>query len=161
MLLHITLWIIAIALIVVGLVGTVVPVIPGLVMIFAGSWLAAWIDNYQNISITALIIIAVLAIIGILMDWVGQSLGAKRAGASKLGIIGCFIGTICGILVGIWGIIFMPLLGAAIGEFIDRQDMIKSGKVGLATWVGMIVTVVVKLAIAFTMVGILIVDWFI
>ncbi len=161
MVLHITLWIIAIALIVVGLVGTVVPVIPGLVMIFAGSWLAAWIDNYQNISITALIIIAVLAIIGILMDWIGQSLGAKKAGASKLGIIGCFIGTVCGILVGIWGIIFMPLLGAAIGEFIDRQDMIKSGKVGLATWVAMIVTIVVKLAIAFTMVGILIVDWFI
>ena len=55
----------------------------------------------------------------------------------------------------------MPLIGAAIGEFIDHQDMIKSGKVGVATWIGMIIGTVVKLGLAFTMVGILIAAWFI
>ena len=71
------------------------------------------------------------------------------------------IGTFVGIFTGLWGLLFMPLIGAAIGEFIDHQDMIKSGKVGVATWIGMIIGTVVKLGLAFTMVGILIAAWFI
>ncbi len=157
--LDILLWVIAISLIVVGFAGTVIPIIPGLPMIFIGAWIVAYIDDYQKISVTALVIIGVLTLIGIIVDWVGQSFGAKRAGASKLGIIGSIIGTIAGIATGVWGLIFMPLLGAAVGEFIEHQDMIKSGKVGVATWLGMIVGIVVKLGLAFTMLGVLIVDY--
>lgn len=154
--LNILLWILAIASVVVGLLGTMIPILPGLPMIFIGSWLAAWIDDYNEISVTAVVIIGVLTVIGLAIDWVAQTMGAKKAGASKLGIIGSFIGTILGIFTGLWGLLFMPLIGAAIGEFIDHQDMLRSGKVGLATWIGMLVGTVIKLSLAFTMVGILI-----
>lgn len=50
----------------------------------------------------------------------------------------------------------MPLLGAAIGEFIDHRDLLKSGKVGFATWLGMMIGIVIKLGLAFTMIGIVI-----
>jgi len=150
------LWILAIASVTVGLLGTMIPILPGLPMIFIGSWLAAWINDYNEISVTAVVIIGVLTVIGLVIDWVAQTLGAKKAGASKLGIIGSFIGTILGIFTGLWGLLFMPLIGAAIGEFIDHQDMLRSGKVGLATWIGMLVGTVIKLSLAFTMVGILI-----
>lgn len=154
--LNVLLWILAIASVSVGLLGTMIPILPGLPMIFIGSWLAAWIDDYNEISVTAVVIIGVLTVIGLAIDWVAQTMGAKKAGASKLGIIGSFIGTIVGIFTGLWGLLFMPLIGAAIGEFIDHQDMLRSGKVGLATWIGMLVGTVIKLSLAFTMVGILV-----
>lgn len=154
--LDVLLWILAIASICVGLLGTMIPILPGLPMIFIGSWLAAWIDDYNEIGVTAVVIIGILTVIGLVIDWVAQTMGAKKAGASKLGIIGSFIGTIVGIFTGLWGLLFMPLVGAAIGEFIDHQDMLRSGKVGLATWIGMLVGTVIKLSLAFTMVGILI-----
>ena len=48
----------------------------------------------------------------------------------------------------------MPLAGAAIGEFIARQDLLRAGQVGLATWIGMLVGTVLKLAIVAMMIGI-------
>lgn len=157
----ILLWIIAIALIVIGLAGTIIPALPGLPMIFFGAWLIGYIDDYQLVGVTPIVTIGILTVIGLIVDWVGQSLGAKKAGATKLGIIGSMIGTFVGIFTGLWGLLFMPLIGAAIGEFIDHQDMIKSGKVGIATWLGMIIGTVVKLGLAFTMVGIIIAAYFI
>ena len=150
--LDIILWVIAAALMVIGFAGTIVPMIPGLPLIFAGAWLAAFIDHYNEISVMTLVILVVLTIIGL----IAQTLGAQKAGATKLGILGSFIGTIIGIFTGLWGLIFMPLLGAAIGEFIDHRDLLKSGKVGFATWLGMMIGIVIKLGLAFTMIGIVI-----
>lgn len=152
----VVLWIIAIGLMVVGFAGTIVPMIPGLPLIFAGAWLAAYIDHYDKIGVVTLVILAVLTIVGLVIDWVAQTLGAQKAGATKLGILGSLIGTVIGIFTGLWGLIFMPLIGAAIGEFIDHQDMLRSGKVGFATWLGMMIGIVIKLGLAFTMVGVVI-----
>lgn len=156
--LDIILWIAAVLLMGVGILGTVIPMIPGLPMIFAGAWLAAFIDHYDKINVWVVVLLGVLMLIGLAIDWIAQTMGAKKAGATKLGIVGSLIGTFVGIFTGLWGLIFMPLLGAAIGEFIDHQDMLRSGKVGFATWLGMIIGTVVKLALAFTMIGVVIAD---
>lgn len=156
--LDIILWVAAVLLMGVGILGTVIPMIPGLPMIFAGAWLAAFIDHYDKINVWVVVLLGVLMLIGLAIDWIAQTMGAKKAGATKLGIVGSLIGTFVGIFTGLWGLIFMPLLGAAIGEFIDHQDMLRSGKVGFATWLGMIIGTVVKLALAFTMIGVVIAD---
>ncbi|WP_289171713.1 DUF456 domain-containing protein [uncultured Parasutterella sp.] len=156
--LDIILWITAVLLMGVGILGTVIPMIPGLPMIFAGAWLAAFIDHYDKINVWVVVLLGVLMLFGLAVDWIAQTMGAKKAGATKLGIVGSLIGTFVGIFTGLWGLIFMPLLGAAIGEFIDHQDMLRSGKVGFATWLGMIIGTVVKLALAFTMIGVVIAD---
>ncbi len=156
--LDIILWIAAVLLMGVGILGTVIPMIPGLPMIFAGAWLAAFIDHYDKINVWVVVLLGVLMLFGLAVDWIAQTMGAKKAGATKLGIVGSLLGTFVGIFTGLWGLIFMPLLGAAIGEFIDHQDMLRSGKVGFATWLGMIIGTVVKLALAFTMIGVVIAD---
>lgn len=161
MFLQIILWIVAVALIAAGLAGTVVPALPGLPLIFCGAWVAALIDSYEEIGVGVLIVLGVLTALGMLVDWISQAFGAKRAGATKLGILGSIIGTFAGVFTGFWGLLFMPLLGAAIGEFIDHQDVLRSGKVGFSTWVGMMVGTVVKLGIAFTMIGVVVAAWFI
>ena len=78
----------ALALIAVGLAGTVIPAIPGLPIIFAGSWLIGWASGYELISVTAVVILALLAAVGIGIDILAQILGAKRAGASRAGLLG-------------------------------------------------------------------------
>ena len=151
-----TLWIIAVLLIVVGVAGTVLPALPGVPLIFGGVLLAAWIGDFQRISVFTVVVLAILAVLGIVIDYVAAAISAKRAGASRQGILGAAIGTVAGVFTGLWGLLFMPLMGAAIGEFIAHKDALRAGKVGAATWFGLLVGTAIKLAIAFTMVGVFI-----
>ncbi len=151
-----TLWIVSVLLIVIGVAGTVLPALPGVPLIFGGVLLAAWIGDFQRISVFTVVVLAVLAVVGIVIDYIAAAISAKRAGASKQGIIGAAIGTVAGVFTGLWGLLFMPLMGAAIGEFIAHKDAFRAGKVGAATWFGLLVATAIKLAIAFTMVGVFI-----
>lgn len=149
-------WTGAFILIALGFAGTVVPAIPGLPMIAGGAWLIGWADHYEKVGWKTIAFLAVLAVIGIIVDSVAQTAGAQRAGASKAGIIGSLVGTVLGMFMGLFGLLFMPLIGAAVGEFWAKRNLLHAGRVGLATWIGMIVGTVVKIALAFAMTGILI-----
>lgn len=150
----IALWILAIVLIVVGVAGTILPALPGAILVFAGVALAAWIDDFARISGWTVGVLGVLTVIAWVVDYVAGVFGAKKAGASGLAIAGAAIGTVAGIFTGLWGLLFMPLVGAAIGEFLARKDALRAGKVGVATWIGMLVGTVAKVAIVFLMVGV-------
>jgi uncharacterized protein YqgC (DUF456 family) len=150
----IALWIVAVLLIVAGVIGTVLPALPGVIMVFAGVALAAWIDDFARISGWTLGILAALTAIAWLVDFVAGVYGAKRAGASPHALLGAAIGTFAGIFTGLVGLIFMPLAGAAIGQFVAQRDLLRAGRVGLATWLGMLAGTVAKVAIVFLMVGI-------
>lgn len=150
------LWVIAVTLIVVGLAGVVLPVLPGVVFVFGGIVLAAWIDGFTRISGWTVGVLAVLAVVGFVIDYVAATASAKRAGASRQGLIGAAVGTVAGVFTGLWGLVFMPLAGAAIGEFIAQRDALRAGRIGMATWVGLLIGTVLKIAIVFTMVGIFI-----
>lgn len=150
------LWICVAALIVVGVAGTVVPALPGIPMIFLAALLAAWIGDFEQVTWVPLVFLGILTIVGLAVDWVAQTMGAQRGGASKWGILGSLIGTVAGLFMGIFGILFMPLVGAFIGEYIAQRDLRIAGNVGWATWVGMMVGTVVKLALSFIMIGVLI-----
>jgi uncharacterized protein YqgC (DUF456 family) len=153
----IALWILAIVLIVVGVAGTVLPALPGVILVFAGVALAAWIDDFARISGWTVGVLGVLTVIAWAVDYVAGVLGAKKAGASGLAIAGAAIGTLAGIFTGLWGLVFMPLAGAAIGEYLARKDAWHAGRVGVATWLGMLVGTVAKVAIVFLMVGVFVV----
>ena len=146
---------VAFLLILVGVAGTIVPALPGIPMIFAGAWLIGYMEDYQYFGWGTLIALGVLTVISLIIDWVSQTMGAQKAGATKLGLSGAFLGTIIGIPFGLVGISLFPVLGAFIGEMIGHRDMRKAGKVSWATWIGMIAGIAAKLAIAFIMIGIM------
>lgn len=148
------LWLIAASMILVGIAGTVLPALPGVIFVFAGIVLAAWIDGFATISGWTVGLLAVLAVLGFAVDYVAQMMSAQRAGATPLGIAGAAAGTVLGIFTGLVGLLFLPLAGAAVGEYIAHRDALRAGKVGLATWIGLLVGTVIKLAIVFAMVGI-------
>ena len=72
-------------------------------------------------------------------------------------MIGAALGTVAGIFMGLIGVFFMPLVGAAIGEFIARKDHNRAVKVGVATWLGLMAGMLAKVVLAFMMVGIFLV----
>ncbi|HNQ65316.1 MAG TPA: DUF456 domain-containing protein [Smithella sp.] len=150
------LWILAVLFILIGVAGTLIPALPGVPLILIGVLIGAWIDDFQRISAATVVVMVILTVLGVVIDYVAAALSAGRAGASRQGLIGAVLGTLAGLFTGFWGLLFMPLAGAAIGEFIARRDMLHAGKVGAATWFGLVISVVVKLAIAFTMVGVFI-----
>ena len=150
----ITLWILAITLIVTGMVGVVLPALPGTLLIFLGILLGAWIGHFVQISTWTVGVIGALMLVSFVCDYLAAVLGAKRLGASREAVIGAALGTVLGVFTGLWGLIFMPLVGAAIGEYLVLRDLQRAGEVGIATWVGLLIGTAVKIAIAFTMVGI-------
>ena len=83
-------------------------------------------------------------------------LGATRAGASRQAIVGAALGTVAGLFTGLIGLLFMPLVGAVIGELIARPDLQRAGRVGIATWFGMLLGLIAKVVLAFVMVGVFI-----
>ena len=148
------LWILSVALILAGFAGIVLPALPGTLLVFGGIVLGAWIDDFTRVGWFALSAIAVLAVLAWLMDYVAAMLGAKRAGASRLAIIGAAVGTVAGIFMGLVGVLFMPLVGAAVGEYMARRQHGQAVRVGIATWLGLMAGMLAKFVLAFMMVGI-------
>ena len=151
---NVLLWVFAVALILIGIAGTVLPALPGAILVFGGIALAAWIDDFTRIPGWLLAVLGVMTLIAWAVDYFAAAAGAKRAGASKLALFGALLGTFAGIVTGLWGLIFMPLLGAAIGEYIAQRDLRRAGKVGLSTWLGLLVGTAANVAIVFAMVGV-------
>jgi uncharacterized protein YqgC (DUF456 family) len=149
----VVLWIAALALIAVGVAGTVLPAIPGVTLVFLGMLLGAWIDGFARIPVWLVVIFAVLTAIAWAVDYFAAAAGARRVGASKLAVIGALLGTVAGIFTGFVGLLFMPLVGAAVGEYIAQRDLRRAGTVGLATWLGLLIGTAVKVAIVFAMIG--------
>lgn len=153
------LWIVAIALIVTGIAGTVLPVLPGTALVFAGMLLGAWIDGFTRVSGLTLVLLGLLALLAWGVDYVAGVLGARRAGASRQALIGAAVGTVAGLLLGIVGVLFLPLAGAALGEWLAQRDERRALRVGVATWIGLLLGMAAKVGIAFVMVGVFVAAW--
>lgn len=148
------LWVLCVALIVLGLAGTVLPLLPGTVLIWGGIVLGAWIDDFARVGTTTVVLVSVLALLAWALDYVAGLMGAQKVGASKQALFGAAVGTLVGLFMGFVGVLFMPLVGAAIGEYLARRDQNRAVKVGVATWVGIMVGLIAKVVLAFIMVGI-------
>lgn len=153
------LWLLAIALIFLGLAGTIVPVLPGVPLVFGGMFVAAWIDNFQRVGWITLTLLGLLAAAAMLVDFLAGAFGAKRVGASPRAILGATLGAVIGIFFGLPGIIVGPFAGAFIGEWSARGKLGAAGKVGIATWLGLVFGALAKIAVAFVMLGVLVVSY--
>src|SRR5690554_5774386 len=109
-------WVVAVGLIVVGLVGTVVPVLPGVPIAFVGMLLAAWVTDFQTVGWGIISVLAVLTVLSVLIDFLASAFGAKRLGASSRAFWGATFGALAGMFFGLVGIIVGPFIGAVVAE---------------------------------------------
>lgn len=162
---QVLLYILAAVLIVVGILGVILPALPGLPLVFGGMLLAAWVDGFERIGVWTLVILGVLTALSLVIDVIATAMGAKRVGASRLAIIGAMLGTIIGLFFGFIGVFIAPFIGAVIGELLHRRKLEQSdvghaAKVGLGTWFGIVLGVVSKLALGFAMLGLFFFAWY-
>lgn len=149
----------AVVLVIGGLMGAVFPILPGPPLVFAGLWLGAFADHYRHAGSKTLIVIAVLGGIGILLDFIAASFGAKRVGASPQAVTGATLGTIVGIFFGIPGLIFGPFAGAVFGELYAQRSLNQATRSGLGTWLGLLLGAIAKLVLSFMMLGVFALAW--
>jgi len=144
---------IAVILVVLGVLGTVLPVLPGALLVFAGLFLAAWAQDFTRVGLWGLAIIGALMALSFAVDFIASMAGAKRVGASPKALIGAAVGGLAGLFFGLPGILLGPFIGAVLGELIARGGFAQAARVGVGTWLGLLVAAVAKLVIAVLMIG--------
>jgi hypothetical protein len=147
-------WILAIALIAIGVVGVVLPAVPGVIAVFGGMLLAAWIDGFTRIGVPTLVILGVLTALVFAADILGGLIGARRVGASRQALAGAALGALAALPLGLAGLVLGPFIGAAIGEFMAQRRLGAAARVGFATWLGLAVGALAKVALVFAMLGV-------
>jgi len=152
-------YLIAALLMLAGLVGTVLPALPGVPLMFAGMGLAAWAGGFEQVGPVMLVVLGLLTAVSIAIDIIAAALGAKRVGASRLALVGAVLGTFGGLFFGIIGLLAGPFVGALIGELIHVRELRQATRVGLGTWLGIALGTALKLGLAFAMLGLFAFAW--
>ena len=151
----------AVILILVGIAGVILPALPGLPLVFAGMLLAAWAGDFQQIGWVTLVVLGLLTLLSVGVDFFATLVGAKRVGASKKALLGAVVGTFAGLFFGPIGLFAGPFVGALLGELWHGREIGQAAKVGLGTWLGILLGTVLKLGLAFAMLGLFAFAWFV
>jgi uncharacterized protein len=142
-----------------GLAGSVLPLLPGSPLILAGALLYAWQTQFTVVGPADLIVLGVLALAGQGLDYAATALGAKKYGASSWGIAGACIGGALGLIAAnVIGLVVGSFAGAVIFELLKGGELKASVRVGYGTLIGFLCGAVGKVIIALIMVGYFIVQ---
>ncbi|MBR4134974.1 MAG: DUF456 domain-containing protein [Bacteroidales bacterium] len=133
----------------VGLVGCILPILPGVPLSYAGLWLLHATDKVQ-FSWRFLIVWGVVTAVVQILDAVVPVWGTKVMGGSRAGVWGSTFGLIAGLFFGPWGIVLGPFIGAVAGEILaNRTDngmtLRQALKAGAGSFVGLMTGTVMKL----------------
>ena len=157
---QLTLLVIAALLVIIGLAGLILPMLPGTPIVYAGLILAAWAEDFQYVGPWTLASLGVLTLIAYFIDFAATAFGAKRFGATPRAAIGAAIGLIAGFFWGLVGLVLGPFLGAVIGELWGRRSLGEASQAGLGATLGLLIGGAIKIALTFVMLGIfLFVRW--
>jgi uncharacterized protein YqgC (DUF456 family) len=149
-------WALCVACVVIGFIGTIVPILPGPPLILAGVLGIAWWEDFTKVGIVPVTIIGALAVLTIIIDFVSSYIGAKKVGASKAALVGSIIGSIVGIFFLLPGLILGPFFGALAGEWLSSRNVSQATRVGVGTWIGMLVGTAAKLGLSLAMIAVFI-----
>jgi uncharacterized protein YqgC (DUF456 family) len=153
------LWILAVGLVAVGVVGTVVPGLPGAILVLAGLALAAWIDGFARVGVATLLVLAGLTLAAYALDFVATAVGARRFGTSWWGVLGAVLGTLGGLFLGPVGLVIGPFVGAFLLELLARRDLRQAGRAGLGAWLGLVLGTAGRLGLVAAMIAVFVVAY--
>lgn len=130
----------------IGFLGTFVPILPGAPLAWAGL-LLAYFSDYNELSLTILIITAIVAIVVSIVDNIFPITMTKKTGGSKAATTGSTIGLIVGLFIGPAGIILGPFCGALVGELLENNGEFKPAlKVAWGAFLGFLLGTGIKMA---------------
>ena len=148
-------WLFVIVLFAVGLIGSVLPVLPGTTIILAAAIIhRMMLGAEKSIGWSAIAILILLTLASYALDFLGSYFGAKYFGATKWGTFGAILGALIGLFFGIIGLFIGPVIGAITGEFIAGKRAIDAGRAGWGSLLGNLGGMIGKLVIALVMISI-------
>ena len=146
-------WFFTVVLFAVGLLGTVVPFLPGTTVILAGAIVhRMMLGPEKSISWIVIAGLILLTLLSYGLDFLGSYYGAKKFGATRWGTFGAVIGAIIGLFFGIIGLFVGPVIGALLGEFIAGKRVVDAGRAGWGSLLGNLGGMLAKLVIAVVMI---------
>jgi uncharacterized protein len=149
-------WLFAIVLMAVGLLGTVLPAVPGAIIILAAAVIhQLMLGSEKSLGWWNIAALVVLTLMSYALEFASGYFGAKRFGATKWGAFGAMIGAIVGLFFAFPGLIVGPVVGAIAGELIAGKRLVSAGRVGWGTLLGNLAGMLGKLTI-----GLVMVSWF-
>jgi uncharacterized protein YqgC (DUF456 family) len=150
----------AIFAVILGLAGILLPLLPGTpARLCRPSGCSPGWDDFSRVSVTTVVVLAAMAVLAWLVDYIAAALGVRRSGASGLAVLGAALGAVIGLAGGLVGVIVGPIAGAIIGEWLARRNHVQAARAGLAAGLGFLLAIAAKIGIAFTMLGIFVVAW--
>ena len=150
--------ILGIILMLIGIIGCLVPVLPGPPLSFLGL-ISLHASRFGDFSPTVLIVMAAITIVVSILDYIVPIWGTKRFGGTKYGTRGATVGLIIGLFLGPVGIIVGPLMGAIVGELIFKDDLAYALKAGFGSLLGFLTGIGLKLAASFIMTFYFVKEW--
>ncbi len=148
-------WFVTVVLFAVGLIGTVLPLVPGTVIILAGAILhRIMLGPEKSIGWRTIAVLVLLTLATYALDFVSGYFGARYFGATKWGLFGALVGALIGIFFGIAGLFIGPVIGAVLGEFVAGKRMIDAGRAGWGSLLGSLGAMIAKLVISLVMITI-------
>ena len=152
-------WLLTIVLFAVGLIGTVLPVLPGTTIILAAAIIHRLVLGAEKgIGWKTIVALVLLTLLSYVFDFLGSYFGAKYFGATKWGAVGAILGALVGLFLGLIGLFVGPVIGAVVGEVIAGKRMIDAGRAGWGSLLGNIGAMLAKLIIALAMITIFLVN---
>ncbi len=137
-----------------GLLGALVPGIPGAPLILAAAVGHKIFFGPDSVSYWTLALLTLLTILSMALDFLGSLLGAKKLGATWKGMAGAVIGAIVGLFFSLPGLILGPILGAFLFEFLGGREWKESARAGAGAFVGMILGAVGRIVCCVLMIAV-------
>ncbi|MDD2422358.1 MAG: DUF456 domain-containing protein [Heliobacteriaceae bacterium] len=146
--------IIALIVMLIGILGTFVPVIPGIPLIFAAMVGYGFTEGFQLMSLLFLGVNFLLVLLAVILDYLGTAWGARRFGATRSGIWGAVAGGLVGLVVlGPLGLFAGPFIGAVAGELMQGRTLERAIEAGIGTFLGVAGASLVRFILALGMTG--------
>ncbi|MCX6806833.1 MAG: DUF456 domain-containing protein [Candidatus Berkelbacteria bacterium] len=142
----------------IGLLGIIIPGLPDIIFILIGALIYAIFSHFEKVGISLILIFGLLTAFSYLLDYLGTAYGAKKFGASRLGVFGAILGAILGfIFFNIIGFMIGTILGTALFEIVFAgKEYKKALKSGFGAFLGLFFSIFLKIIIAIIMIGLFI-----
>ena len=149
----VALWVVVGVALALGLIGTIVPFLPGTPLIVLGVLIHAVATGWTVIGPGRLAVLVLLGVTGYVLHYAAAAIGTRRAGASRWGVVGAIVGAVVGLFFGVPGLLLGPPIGAVAAELLKSGDLRLSVRTGIAAFLGMVAGAVANFALGVTMIG--------
>lgn len=150
---EIILFVAALAVMIIGLAGVILPVLPGIPLIFAAAALYGIVTGFSGIGLYMILILAGLTVFGLVIDYLANYFSVRKMGGGRAGAVGAVLGLLVGVWLGLAWIVILPFVLAVALELLAGKEARSALTAGLGAMVGLLFGGLFRFVIGCVMIG--------